>query len=236
MSACGPIGKKPFRVGLRDGAPPLAHAGDKKTPSGFEADYARMLAEKLGRAAKLKFVAPEDMAQELESGAIDCVVSARESVHDYISGFQETDPFIAYGVCVVVAPDDDTLTRESDLRGRRVGVLANSDADALCESLFLSIAFDLRKYDVESQPFQDLRLKKNNVVFADELYARYMAMQQPEHYRVMDHVYGRKQYGLRLSRKISKDFELEISAAIAELARDPALRGLYEEWFGRDLR
>ena len=236
LAACGPFGKKPLRVGVRDGAPPLAHVGDKKAPSGFEAGYALLLADKLNRSARITFVAPEDMAQELESGAIDCVVSARESVHDFISGFQETAAFIAYGVCVVTAPDDDTLLRESDLRGRRVGVHAYSDADVLCESLLRSIAFDLRKYDVESQPFQDLRLKKNSVVFADELYARHMAKEQPGYFRVMDHIYGRKQYGLRLSRKITQELALEIDAAVVELEGDPELAELYVEWFGTDIR
>ena len=236
LAACGPFAKKPLRVGLRDGAPPLSYAGDKRAPSGFEAGYARLLAERLDRSLKVTFVAPEQMAQELESGAIDCVLSARESVHDYISGFQESAPFVAYGVCVVSAPDDDTLERESDLRGRSVGVLANSDADALCESLLRGIAFDLRKYDVESQPFQDLRLKKNSVVFADELYARYIAKENPGYFRVMDYIYGRKQYGLRLSRKMTQEFAQEIDGAIAGLEGDPGLSELYVEWFGQDFR
>jgi ABC-type amino acid transport substrate-binding protein len=232
-----------FQVGLYESSRPLTFLDEKKTVSGFEADLARMLAERLERKLKIKILKPEDLAGALESGSVDCVLSVRESVHNLIDRYRSTEPFISYGVVAVASPAPDAGTAgggeavldEAALRGARAGVLLNSDAELLCEELLKRVAFDVRKYDVEAQPFQDLKLRRNEFVFADELYARFMQAGDPESYQTLEPVYFRKQYGLRLSRKISQDYAQDIESALLELKSDVALKTLYLEWFGYDL-
>ena len=224
-----------LKIGLYESSPPLTYVDDKKNISGFEAEYAGLLAEKLGKKPEFKLYRPEEMRDALNSGSIDCVVSTRQSVHDYIMDAFETAPFIAYGVVFVKPPLDATIEGEEDLRGKRAGLIANSDAEQLCDYLLDSYSFNVRLYDVEVQPFQDLLLKKNDVVIADELYARYMQKTNPDDYKVLDVVYGLADYGVRLSRKLTQQSALDIEDAVYALRTDTAAIDLYMRWFGADL-
>ena len=230
------LSARTLKIGLAESSRPLTYADDKKNIAGFEAEYAKMLAEKLDKKPELKLIAPEDMADALDSGVIDCVVSVRQSVHDYIAGAFETAPFIAYGLVFIKAPGDETFYGEEDLEGKRAGLIANSDAQELCDELLLNYPFfNVRLYDFEAQPFQELKLKKNDIVIADELYARYMQKEDPDSYMVLDTVYNLTDYGLRLSRRLTQQYIYDIEEAVYSLRSEPALTDLYISWFGVDL-
>lgn len=232
VSSCMNLSKRSLRIGLAESSRPLTYVDDKKNILGFEADYARMLAEKLGKKPELKIYKPEDMGEALDSGAIDCVVAVRQSVHDYVADAFETAPFISYGLVFVKNPSDDTLAGEEDLPGKRAGLIINSDAEDLCDRLLKLYAFNVRLYDFEIQPFQDLKLEKNDLVIADEIFARYMQIEEPDNYCVLDTVYDMAGYGLRLSRKLTRQAALDIDEAVIALKGDIGLRDLYSKWFG----
>ncbi|MDR3119796.1 MAG: transporter substrate-binding domain-containing protein, partial [Clostridiales bacterium] len=90
VSSCRLLTGRTLRVGLYESSRPLTFLDDKKVASGFEADFARMLAEKLGKKPMLRLLALEDMAAALEDGEVDCVVSVREFVHAALGGAPET--------------------------------------------------------------------------------------------------------------------------------------------------
>lgn len=224
-----------LKIGLCESNPPLTYIDDRKNISGFEAEYANLLAEKLGKKPEYKLLRPEEMRDALNSGAVDCIVSTRQSIHDYIGDAFETAPFISYGVVLVKSPLDMSIQGEEDLHGKRAGLIVNSDAEQLCDHLLNSYSFNVRLFDVEAQPFQDLLLKKNDVVIADELYARYMQKTNPDDYQVLDVVYYLKDYGVRLSRKLTQQTALDVEDAVYDLRADTAVIDLFTRWFGTDL-
>ncbi|MCL2058848.1 MAG: transporter substrate-binding domain-containing protein [Oscillospiraceae bacterium] len=235
ISSLRGLSERTLKIGLYESSRPLTYVDDKRNISGFEAEYARMLAERLEKKPEIKLYAPEDMAAALASGAVDCVVSARQSVHDYINGSFETAPFISYGLVFIVSPEDESIYGEEDLRGKRAGLIINSDAEQLCEELLLRYMFNVRLYDFEAQPFQDLKLKKNDLVIADELYARYMQKEDPDSYQVLDTVYYMADYGVRLSEKLSQQTTYDIEEAVYGLRDEVSLMNLFLQWFGADL-
>jgi polar amino acid transport system substrate-binding protein len=235
ISSCMNLTARTLKIGLAESSRPLTYFDDRRNIAGFEAEYAVMLAEKLGKKAEIKLYAPADMAAALDAGAIDCVVSVRQSVHDYISAFFETAPFISYGLVFIKAPADDTIYGEEDIGGKRAGLIVDSDAELLCDELLSRYSFNVRLYDFEVQPFQDLKLKKNDVVIADELYARYMQIEDPDSYQVLDTVYNMADFGLRLSQRLTQQNALDIEEAVIALRQEVALRDLFVTWFGTDL-
>jgi polar amino acid transport system substrate-binding protein len=224
-----------FKVGLCESARPLAYLDEKKAAAGFEAEFAALLAQRLGRELKIKLLDREEMAEAMRDGSVDCVISARESIQNAVREFPATEPFIAYGTVIVSSPDDNSIGDAASLRGKKVGVMANTDAEYVCEKFLESTAFNVRKYDIEIQPFQDLMLKKNDAVIADELYAAYMQKTDPDSFKAVGSVYLEKQFGLRLSTKISGDYSTQIAGALRELKAGIELKNLYLQWFGEDL-
>jgi ABC-type amino acid transport substrate-binding protein len=224
-----------LKVGLYESARPLTYLDDKNAVSGFEADLAGLLAEKLGRKLKIRLLGAEDMAEAMGDGTVDCFVSVRESVQSAMRDFPATEPFISYGTVIVSAPDDASIEGADSLRGKKVGVMVNTDAELVCEKFLEGTAFNVRKYDIEIQPFQDLMLKKNDAVIADELYAAYMQKNDPDSYKTVGPSYLRKQFGLRLSTKISGEYAAQIEGALRELESGVELKNLCLQWFGSDL-
>jgi len=235
VSSLNSMSERTLKIGLSESNRPLTYLDERKNISGFEAEYAKMLAESLGKKPDIKLYDPEDMADALDSGAVDCVVSVRQSVHDYIIGAFETEPFISYGLVFIKSPSDDSFDGEDDIRGKRAGLIVNSDAEALCEDLLGKYAFNVRLYDFEVQPFQDLKLKKNDFVIADELFARFMQMEDPESFHVLDTIYNMSGFGVRLSRKLTRQAAYEIEDAVYELRSEAALSDLFIKWFDADL-
>ena len=235
LVSCNMLGGNTLKVGLYESSRPLTFLDEKKTISGFEVDFAKLLAENLDRKLKIKLLDPENMVNALEDGSVDCIISVRKSVHNLIENFRSTEPFISYGVVIVVQPDNETLLDENDLHKHNVGVMINTDAELLCEEFLKTNAFNVRKYDIESQPFHDLTLKQNHAVIADELYSRFMQKENPDSYKILEPVYVRKQFGLKLSRKLTQDDIQKIESEILKLKSDSAFKALYLDWFGHDL-
>ena len=229
------ISESVIKIGLYESSRPLTYVDERKNILGFEAEYARLLAEKLEKKPELKLYKLEEMADALNGGAVDLIISTRQSVHDYIDGAYETAPFISYGVVLVKSPDNDEIYGEEDIRGKRAGLIINSDADMLCDDMLQNYSFNVRLYDFELQPFQDLKLKKNDFVIADELFARYMQKEEPDYYQVLESVYYMADFGLRLSRKLSQQTVADIEDAVHSLRSELAVRALFLNWFGDDL-
>ena len=226
---------KTLKIGLVASSRPLTYVDDKKNVSGFESDYARLLAERLGKKPEFKIYKPEELADALESGAIDCVVSARQSVHDYMDKAFETVPFISYGLVFVKSPSDESFNGEDDLRDKRVGLIINSDAEQLSDELLERHSFNVRLYDLEEQPFHDLFLKKNDVVLADELFACYKQKESPESFQVVNVIYNPMEFGIRLSPKLTKQAAIDIDDAVDEMRSEVSVVDLFLRWFGSNL-
>ena len=233
--SCTLLTDNTLKIGLYESSRPLSYLDEKKNITGFEADFAKLLAEKADRKVKLRLLEAQDIEAALMDGSVDCVLSVRESVHSLIGSFKATEPIISYGVVIVVRPDDESIESRDDLLGKKVGVMLDSDAELLCEEFLKRTSFNVRKYDIESQPFHDLKLKKVDAIIADELYARFMQLEDPDSYRVVDAIYLKKQFGLRLSRKLSQAETQEIEGALFAAKSDPKIKALFLEWFGYDL-
>ena len=235
LVCCNVFGSSTLKVGLYESDRPLAFLNDKKVISGFEPKLAELLAEKLNRKLKIKLLKPEELSKALNDGSVDCILSVRQSVHSVLENFETTAPFISYGVVLVVSPDNEIIQSKEDLHKKRVGLMVNTSAELLCEEFLREDTFDVRKYDIESQPFQDLKLKKNDVVIADELYARFIQKEDPDSYKVLEPVYQKKGFWLRLSRKLSKEDAERIEDALLQIKTDSKFKMLYLAWFSNDM-
>ena len=235
LVCCNVFGSSTLTVGLYESDRPLTYLDEKKAVSGFEPELAKLLANNLNKKLKIKLLKPDEFKKALNDGSVDCILSVRQSVHHLLENFETTEPFISYGVVLVVSPDDASILSEVDLHKKRIGVMVNTDAELLCEEFLKDDTFDVRKYDIESQPFQDLKLKKNDAVIADELYSRFIQKENPESYRTLDAVYQKRTFGLRLSRKLSQDDIAQIEDELRQIKSNATFKMLYLDWFGYDL-
>jgi len=233
--SCTLLSGSSVTVGLCETSAPLTYMEGGKEPSGFEPEFAKLLADRLGRKAKFVLLEREALEGALEDGEVDFVLSVRQSVHDYMpeESFEESAPFIEYGTVLVTSPSEGDVDAAEWLDGKKVGVLAYSDAEQQCEAFLATESFDVRMYDIEAAPFQDMKLKKLDFAVADELYARYMQVQDKDAYAALGDAQYRRQFGLRLSPAIKAEAADAVVAALAEVMASQELKELHVKWFGR---
>ncbi|MCL2163793.1 MAG: ABC transporter substrate-binding protein [Oscillospiraceae bacterium] len=207
---------------------------DKRTMTGFEVELANLISDRMGEKPSIELLALEDIPAALENGSVSCVISSLEQIHVIMEKYDETAPFIEYGTVIVKLADDGSIINQYSLTGKQVGTTIGTSAEALCEEFLKEIFFDLRKYDLPNQPFQELWLKKKDAAVVDEFMARYYEKNDPQVYKILDLVFQGRQYGIRLSKTISEEKAEAITDALQEIKTDGALSELYMKWFDFD--
>ena len=231
FASCSIFEDNSFKVGLYESGNPLVFMEDKKAYAGFEVDVAQEISDRLDKKLRIVPLAPGEAADALENGSVDCVVSSLATVHKSIENFSATTPFISYGIAIVKHTDDMSITDLQSLVGKEVAVMANTEADALCEEMLKRIHFNLRRYDLPYQPFHEVLLKNKDAILADEYLARHYEKSDPQIYKTLDIIVDKKGYGVRLSDKLSEEDANAIDGTVLEMKSDGTLSDLYLKWF-----
>jgi ABC-type amino acid transport substrate-binding protein len=234
LVSCSIFENKAFRAGLFESGVPLVYMQDKKTMTGFEVELAEAIAAKVGTELSIKLLPADGIADALDDGNVDCVISSMESVHRLIDNYESTEPFISYGTVIVKLADDASITDAKSLAGKKVGVTVNTEAEKYCEEFIKSIYFDLRKYDYLNQPLHEILLKKKDAAVTDEYLARYYEKDNPQVYKTLSRVYGNKKFGIKYSKKVKPEMKDAIDEALSSMKLDGSLSELYIKWFEHD--
>lgn len=124
LSACGQKGssdlaaiqaKGTLVVGITD-YEPMDYRGEDGEWTGFDAEFARLVAEKLGVKAEFIEIEWDNKFFELESGAIDCIWNGMTISQEVIANASVSDPYVINAQVVVMNaakladyPDADSL-------------------------------------------------------------------------------------------------------------------------------
>ena len=112
--------------------PPFAFKDSDGNPTGIDVDLATEAFKRIGYKAVFKTINWEDKDMLLDSGEIDCIwgsfsINGREDLYNW------TEPYM-YSREVVAVTKDSSITKLSDLKGKRVAVQSTTRP----EEMFLS--------------------------------------------------------------------------------------------------
>ena len=114
-----------LRVGVKKSVPGFSEKKDGKY-QGLEADLAKKLADDLGVDVQYTSVTPTSRETLLKNGKIDCVIATYTITQERKKEFDFSTPYYISHVSVLV--DDDSIQTLSDLNGRIIGVVTNSNS------------------------------------------------------------------------------------------------------------
>lgn len=150
------IGFRPF-VDQRDGV-----------LIGYDVDLARAVAERLGLHAEFVPIGFDALYNALVSGQADLIASALPYAPEEGQRARFSSFYFDAGQ-VLLVPELSSITKDSDLAGRRIGVALGSDADSLARRMG---GIDLQStYDEPSQAIMDLRSGALDAVICDNVSA-----------------------------------------------------------------
>lgn len=210
---------------LQGGEPYVFRAHDDPSRLvGFEVELADALAAALGVRARFVQNDWHNLVPSLERGDFDVALNGLEDTPALRGRVLVSRPYVEFAEQLVVRRES-TARSLADLRGQRVGTLANSLAHQLLRS---GGQHELRLYEGQEEPYRDLALGRLEGVLLDSLIAARYGLVQPA-LRLADPDVARGRYVWAV-RQGEEELRDALDAALAELERSGALAAILARW------
>ena len=232
--------KKELVVGVDPSTPPLSFYSSTGAITGYEADIAQTIADKLG--VKLRLVPITTIADriaELENRRINYIASGFINNEANAERFSLSIPYLRDALVVVVLQNMDgtaKFNQFSDLRNKRIGILSDEDMFEVVMKSPLYINNGRRPYRYPRQENMLLALDYDQLdAVVMNLLTYYSKITiEKKSYRVIGDPINISTYSYAF-RKEDKELATAVNAFLEDMARDGTLREISGKWFGADV-
>lgn len=222
-----------FTIGIKYDQPGLGlMEGD--TPSGFDVDVAKAVAEKLGVSEDsiTWMEAPTPQRETLlESGQVDMIFATYSITDERKQRVQFAGPYLVAGQDLLVRADDDTINGPDDLEGKNLcSVAGSTPAERVSENY---PGVELQEYDTYSLCVEALASGAVDALTTDDTILAGYASQDTwsGQFRVVGQPFSEELYGVGIPQD---DTELcqQVNDALTELYDDGSMDTIISDNFG----
>mgnify|MGYP000869306215 FL=1 len=222
-----------FIVGLDDSFPPMGFRDEKNEIVGFDIDFAKEAAKRMGVEARFQPVVWDFIGQELNGKKVDLIWNGCTITEDRRKVFDFTDPYMD-NKQVVVTKADSTIQTLDDLAGKKVGIQGGSSANIALDNhpeVKNSLA-KLNEYSDNAKALTDLEIGRLDAVIVDVCVFGHYRMIKPDSFRMLDQDLGSENFGVGV-RKSDVAFRAELQKAMDSMMEDGAAQKIADKWFGK---
>lgn len=198
---------------------------DPKRIIGFEVDFVEALAKELGMEPRFVQNQWDGLVPGMNLDNYDIIVNGLEITPDRAQEIDFSIPYYVGYEQLVVRKDTYDINALEDCKGRVVATMKATLAERILETY---PDIQIRSYDGQYEPYEDLIIKRNDAVLMDHPIALYYAYHRKE-LKFVGPPIGRMLYGVGL-RKGQKELLQRINTAIQKLIDNGTLREIYERW------
>jgi polar amino acid transport system substrate-binding protein len=192
---------------------------------GFEIDLMNALAAKLNRRSVFVQNQWDGLVPGLQRGNYELVVNGLEITEDRKQQVNFSIPYYVCGEQLSVRVEENGISSLNDLKGKVVGTLKASLAQRILEQ---AGGIEVRSYENQNNPYDDLAIGRLDAVLMDAPIAVYYSKPNPK-LKIVGESIGRMEYGIAL-RKRDTELLAQVNAALLELIKAGELRRIYEKW------
>ncbi|MGD8189387.1 amino acid ABC transporter substrate-binding protein [Brevibacillus ginsengisoli] len=237
LTACGSSttssSSKDLIIGIDDKFAPMGFRDEKNELVGFDIDYAKVAAEKMGRKAVFQPIDWSTKESELNSGRIDLIWNGYTITDERKQKVLFTKPYLK-NEQVVVTLANSTMNQMSDLEGKVVGLQSlSSAADALNANEIKSKIKNITEYKDNVLALSDLKIGRIDAVVIDQVVADYYMNKEKNVYKVLDGSLAPEEYGIGV-KKGNEALLNDLQKALDEINKDGTATKISEKWFGQD--
>ncbi|OKP92332.1 amino acid ABC transporter substrate-binding protein [Paenibacillus sp. P32E] len=235
IAGCSSSGSKDGKlvIGIDDKFAPMGFRDDNNEIVGFDIDYAKAAAEKMGKEVTFQPIDWSAKESELNSGRIDMIWNGYTITDERKEKVLFTKPYLENSQVVVVLADS-TLSKLDDLAGKEVGLQSlSSAADALEASPIKAKLSSVSEFTDNVLALTDLKSGRLDGVVIDEVVARYYMSKEPDTYKLLDESLAPEQYGIGI-KKGNEALLTELQKALDELNSDGTAAKISTKWFGEN--
>ncbi|CAE6900239.1 MAG: cystine ABC transporter substrate-binding protein [Pseudomonadaceae bacterium] len=222
-----------IQIGLEGTYPPFNFQDADGKLTGFEVDFAKALAAKLGVEAAFQPTKWDGILAALESKRLDVVINQVTITDERKKKYDFSTPYTVSGIQALTRKGEaDSIKQPADLAGKRVGVgLGTAYETWLKENVPQA---DIKTYDDDPTKFQDLMVGRLDVILVDRLAAFEMVEKTSGKMAVAGEPFSRQESAVAM-RKGDPELLAAIDKAMAEMRADGSLKAISEKWFKSDV-
>lgn len=209
-------------------APPLFWRDGLGERHGYEADVARLLAEAMGLRVRWEYRNWADFYPALQAGEGDFILCG-QGISEYRKTLADfTAPYAVFDESIMVLRGSPVRS-PADLRGKRVGAIANSLNMALAETFggAICVPFGGDSDDVMGDMVKALRAGSIDAMVDDDV--ALVPLAEEEDLAIAFTVPTRNRWGIAVA-KVRPEFRVRVDAALAEVIGDGRLEQVWRKW------
>lgn len=234
----GDTSKDKIVIGLDDEYKPMGFKDEKNEIVGFDVDLAKEAAKRLETKVEFKAIDWNSKEAELKSGRIDIIWNGLDITPERKANMLFSDPYMDNRQIVFVRKGDDQgITSEADLAGKKIGTQAGSTAETYIDSnaeLKGSFA-EFKTYGDYVSAFMDLSNGRIDALICDEIVGRYNIKDRADDYEALNVQVGPvTEFGIAF-RKDDTELRDKVQKAFDAMVADGTAGKISEQWFGADL-
>ncbi|MGJ7919062.1 amino acid ABC transporter substrate-binding protein [Neobacillus sp. LXY-4] len=220
-------------VGIDDKFAPMGFRDEKNEIVGFDIDYAKAAAEKMGVKVEFQPIDWKTKESELSSGRIDFIWNGYTITDERKEKVLFTKPYLK-NAQVVVTLNDSKLTKLADLEGKVVGLQSlSSAADALNANPIKDKIKTVTEFSDNVLALNDLKSGRLDAVVIDEIVINFYMTKEKETFKVLDESLAPEEYGVGV-KKGNEELLDKLQKALDELNEDGTAAEISTKWFGED--
>ncbi|WP_180953766.1 amino acid ABC transporter substrate-binding protein [Bacillus sp. T33-2] len=220
-------------IGIDDKFAPMGFRDEKNEIVGFDIDYAKAAAKKMGTTVKFQPIDWKTKESELSSGRIDLIWNGYTITDERKEKVLFTKPYLK-NAQVVVTKADSNITKLADLEGKVVGLQSfSSAADALNASPIKPKLKEVTEFADNVLALNDLKSGRLDAVVIDEIVINYYMTKEKESFKVLDESLAPEEYGIGV-KKGNEELLDKLQKALDEINEDGTAAEISTKWFGED--
>lgn len=227
------MGDEELVIGIDDTFAPMGFRDENNEIVGFDIDMAKAAAEKMGKKVKIQPIDWSAKENELMSGRIDLIWNGYTITEERKEKVLFTKPYLE-NAQVIVTLKDSEITEMDDLKGKIIGLQAQSSAfDALTGNPISKEVKSITEYADNVLALNDLKNGRVDAVVIDEIVIDYYMAKESETFKVLEDALAPEQYGVGVKKGNEALLE-ELQAALDEMNEDGTSAEISKKWFGVD--
>lgn len=235
LAGCSASGKDDNKlvIGIDDKFAPMGFRDENNEIVGFDIDYAKAAAEKMGLEPVFQPIDWSAKESELNSGRIDLIWNGYTITEERKGKVLFTKPYLKNSQ-VIVTLADSPISAISELAGKVVGLQSlSSAADALNENPIKNEIKEVTEFKDNVLALSDLKNKRLDAVVIDEIVARYYMAMEEGTFKLLDESLAPEEYGIGV-KKGNEALLDKLQKALDEMNGDGTAAQISEKWFGED--
>ena len=226
-------------ISMDIGYPPMEYFGpDGITPMGFDVEMGKEIAERLGLKPEFINTDWDGIFDGVTTDRFDVIISSVTILPERLEKHNFSKPYIANALAMVVLKDAPVAAKTpEELENYNVAYQRATTSDAFMKRLVnrTGLSYNSFEYDQVIRCFDELRLKRVNVIITDALVAYdYIAAEDSPFEIVWIGSDEPDVFGICM-RKGNDDLTYAINKVLEEMFYDGTMQRISYEIFGADL-